>query len=342
MQQDIYDIIIIGAGVAGLTAAVYALRAGKTVLVLESKVAGGQIVQVADVRNWPGATQISGEQLSHNLYQQAKALGAQFAFDTATAVKAAPHVFTVRTGDDDDGETYTARTLILAVGSHDKPLGLADEEKYLNHGLSYCATCDGALYRDQDIAVIGGGNTAFYDVLYLANLARKVYLVHRRQAFRADAILVEKVKRLRNVEFVLGMVPVAIEGDERVEKLVLKPNQNATTSESHQNDSVVAAASEHHDGTNALEMRQDATTPRTLAVTGIFVAIGREPSTQIFRDLVALDQDGHIRASEDCLSSQPGVFAAGDCRTKSVRQLVTAAADGAVAATTAVAYLNEQ
>lgn len=305
-----FDIIIIGAGVAGLTAAIYASRASKSVLVIEEKVVGGQIVQSHDIRNWPGAINISGQSLTRNMLHQVQRLGVKITYDTVKNVAAQDSAFTIHGSE----KTYQTKSLIIATGSHDKPLDCKNEAKYVGHGLSYCVTCDGALYKNQDVAVIGGGNTAFYDVLYLADIARKIYLVHRRQAFRADAALVEKVKKLDNVEFVLGAIPHDIKGNEKVEKLVLVENTSDDNSSN---------------------------TPFELNVSAIFAAIGREPNTQIFHDLVNLDQSGYIIADETCQTSCQGIFVAGDCRTKELRQLVTAASDGAIAATAAVNYLNQ-
>ncbi len=371
MKQHDYDLIIIGAGIAGMTAAIYALRAGKTALVLEAKITGGQIVQAASVHNWPGEKQISGEQLAQNVYHQAESLGATFEFDEVTEVtlqtaqdsvsrqksttdaRSKPQpTFQVRTLD----STYRSHALILATGSRDKPLGLANEDKYIGHGLSYCATCDGALFRNRDIAVIGGGNTAFHDALYLANLARKVYLVHRRPQFRADVTLVQKVKQLPNVELVTGMIPQAFNGSPNLTQLVLVPNpdlansaQPASASDSNSAQPAFGSGSTSTSTVtdpdlastqSASDFNSASAQLRTLDVAGVFVAIGREPATVLFENLVTLDESGYIIAGEDCRTAQAGVFVAGDCRTKSVRQLVTAAADGAVAATNAVEYLN--
>ena len=332
------DIIIIGAGVAGLTAAIYAARAGKKVLVLESKVAGGQIVQAHDVRNWPGAQSISGEELTKNIYQQAKALGVEFEFAGVTAVKKQYDEFEVVTDED----TYWAKTIIVATGSQDRPLGLLEEEKYLNHGLSYCVTCDGALFKDKDVAVVGGGNTAFYDVLYLANIARRVYLIHRSEKFRADATLVERVRKLQNVQILMHWTVKALNGEQNLESVTLQ-----LTLDAQGGDKKSSKVEGRMDDKKQFEVGAqggDKKPPETWTekVSGLFVAIGREPATQVFRGLVKMDAEGYIVADEDGATSEPGVFVAGDCRTKKVRQLVTAAADGANAATAAVNYLNRE
>lgn len=296
-----YDIVIIGAGMAGLTAAIYAVRAKKSVLVLEKTVQGGQIINTFSIANWPGDYKVSGVDLIHKVYDQAVTLGAEIEYGEVSEITPRSEGgFIVKTED----ETYTAGSVILAVGAASKKLGLASEERLTGRGVSYCATCDGAFYKDKKVAVIGGGNTALYDALYLANIAKEVYLVHRRNEFRGDKVLVEKLKGKDNVKFVLECQPKEILGDRKVTGLKL-------------------------------------TSGKTLDVDGIFVAIGEKPMTENLSDLVELDDGGYIVAGEDCATSCPGVFVAGDCRTKTVRQLVTAAADGAIAATTAVKYLDK-
>lgn len=302
MAEKVYDVIIVGAGIAGMTAAIYARRAGKSTLVLEGKAYGGQIVNTFSIANWPGEPGVSGVDLAKKIYKQAKDLGAEIEFEEVLAVKDAGDKKEIKT---DEG-VYLGRALILAVGSRDREMEIPREKELTGHGVSYCATCDGAFYKGKDVAVVGGGNTAFYEALYLADVAKKVYLVHRRDGFRADAALVEKVQAKKNVEFVLKVHPVELVGEKKVEGLVV----------------------EGEDG------RQ------TLAVDGVFVAIGRVPATKVFSELVELDEKGYIVAGEDCHTSYTGIFVAGDCRTKTTRQLVTAASDGAVAANEAVQYLG--
>ena len=304
-----YDVVIVGAGIAGLTAAIYATRAGKSVLVLEGKIYGGQIINTFQIENWPGDYGVSGVDLMQKIYKQATELGAEVEYEEVVAIEKTETEFLVKTED----EEYAAGVVILAVGSEDKKLGLDSEEKFAGRGVSYCATCDGAFYKDKKVAVIGGGNTALYDALYLADIASKVYLVHRRNEFRGDAVLVEKLKRKENVEFVLGYVPEQILGDGKVTGVKLVPSGKVDS----------------------------ATSERTLDVDGIFVAIGKKPATEKYAELVKLDENGYIVASEDCRTSCDGVYVAGDCRTKDIRQLVTAAADGAVAADAAVNYLSK-
>ena len=305
-----YDVIIIGAGVAGMTAAIYARRAGKTVLVLEGGIYGGQIVNTFNIQNWPGEPGVSGVDLSKKIYHQMHDLGVEIEMDEVLSVEKTSDgdEFTVKTED----EKYSAGAIILAVGTEDKKLGLKGEAKFIGRGVSYCATCDGAFYKSKNVAVIGGGNTAFYDALYLADIVEKVYLVHRRDEFRADASLVEKVRMKKNVEFALGYVPEEILGDKKVTGIDLTPSGKVKT----------------------------VTKKMELEVDGVFVAVGKKPKTEKFNDLVELDSEDYIVADESCQTSCAGVFTAGDCRTKTIRQLVTAAGDGAVAAEAAVKYLS--
>lgn len=304
MENDYYyDVIVIGAGIAGMTAAIYVRRAGKSVLVLEGKVYGGQIIQTLNVANWPGEAGISGAELSQNIYQQVQNFGAELRYEEVLEVIDGELMKKVVT---DAGE-YAAKAIIIATGAKEKKLGMPREEALTGKGISYCATCDGAFYRDKAVAVIGGGNTALYEALYLSGIAGKVYLVHRRKELRGAAPLAKKLKRIHNVEFVLESEPVEFLGLEHLEGLVVKK----------------------------LDGRL-----RTLDVAGVFIAIGRQPETEVFRNLVDCDENGYIIAGEDCKTSRPGIYVAGDCRTKAIRQLVTAAGDGAVAATEAVRNLK--
>lgn len=302
-----YDVIIVGAGIAGLTAAIYARRAEKSVLVLEGKVPGGQIINTLTIENWPGDMGVSGVELMQKIQKQAMELGAEIEMGEVTEITRFGEGFKVVTEDDE----YTAGAVVLAVGTEDKKLGLAREDELVGRGVSYCATCDGAFYKDKNVVVIGGGNTALYDALYLADIAAKVYVVHRRGEFRGDARLVDKLRQKDNVEFVLGYVPEELLGEKSVSGVKLK----------------------------ASGMIDEAKDGRVLDVDGVFVAIGKKPQTERFAELVKIDAGGYVVASETCETSCPGVFAAGDCRTKAVRQLVTAAGDGAVASAGVLDYL---
>lgn len=299
-----YDIGIIGGGTAGLTAGIYGQRAGKQTIVFESANYGGQIVFSPNVENYPGIASVSGAQYSTNLMDQAVNLGAETKREQVTEVRETKEGFVVVT----PGQEYSCRTVILATGVKHRHLGLEKEEKLTGAGVSYCATCDGMFFRGRDVAVIGGGNTALQDAEFLANYCNKVYLVHRRDEFRGDAKNVEALKQKENVEFVLSAVPKEIIGENMVEGLIVTDKKTGED--------------------------------KKIDIAGIFVAIGHLPENKIFAELVQLDADGFIKAGEDCLTSHPGIFVAGDCRTKDIRQLTTAAADGAVAALAAVKYVK--
>ena len=299
-----YDIVIVGAGPAGLTAAIYARRASKTVLVLEAKAWGGQIINTPDIENYPVEAHISGFDFATRLYEQAVGLGAEVRLEKVTGVEDAGSVKRVVTAS----SVYEAGAVILATGSENRKLGVEGEDALVGRGVSYCATCDGNFFRKKDVAVVGGGNTALEDALYLADLANKVYLIHRRGSFRGEDSTVEKLKRKENVEFVYNSTVTKLVYDRRLTALEVTDKLDGSV--------------------------------RTIEVKGLFVAVGRIPENENFRSLIDLDQAGYAVAGENCRTRTPGVFAAGDNRTKEVRQLVTAAADGAVAATEAVKYLN--
>ena len=299
-----YDIIVIGAGPAGLTAAIYARRASKTVLVLEAMTYGGQIINTPDIENYPAAPHISGLDFANRLYEQATQLGAEVVFERVTDIRDGAEK-TVVTAEN----TYTAKAVIIATGSENRKLGIEGEKELVGRGVSYCATCDGAFFRNKKVAVTGGGNTALEDALYLSDLAETVYLIHRRDAFRGDEATVNALKERQNVKFVLNSVVTKLIADKRLTAIeVTDKNTGEVT---------------------------------TIELNGLFVAIGRTPENQPFADLIKLDDSGYIAAGEDCLTNVPGIFVAGDNRSKAVRQLVTAAADGAVAATAAVRFVSE-
>ena len=300
----VFDVVIVGAGVAGMTAAIYARRAFKSVLVIDEKTHGGQILQTNWIRNWPGEENISGKELTDKIYHQAHKLGASYDYATIDKIEKDGEIWKLYY---DDNEYFRGRSVILAIGSVEKKMGIPNELDLIGKGVSYCATCDGGLYHDKTVIVVGGGNTALWDALYLADIASKVYIVHRREEFRGDEAILRRLEKKKNVEYVMGFQPVEVIGDTTVTGLKVK-----------------------NDGTE-----------RIIGADGIFVAIGRVPDTEKFADLVDLDENGYIVAGEDCHTSQDGIFVAGDCRTKVLRQLVTAAADGAVAASEAIKYLSE-
>ena len=297
------DIAIIGAGTAGMSAAIYAKRAGKEAVMFEGYMPGGQIVVTPEVDNYPALGKVSGYDFAMVLFNQATQLGTEMISAEVIEVSRKDGGFLVVY----DGGELMAKALIIATGAKNRKLGVKDEERLTGSGVSYCATCDGAFFKGKTVAVIGGGNTAFEDAEVLAALCAKVYLIHRREGFRAEPEKVKKVRNLPNVEFILNAKVSALKGDDKVVGITLE---------------------DVHSGEK-----------RDLALDGVFVAVGQNPSTEVFKDLVQRDKAGYIVAGEDCIAAD-GIFAAGDCRTKKVRQLVTAAADGSVAALAASEYCS--
>lgn len=308
-----YDVVIVGAGTAGLSAAIYALRAGKRTLVLEKGSMGGQIVVTPEVENYPGISKISGFAFAQGIYDQATALGMEYVNAAVTGVmekqRDGQRYFEVHTGKSED-KVYEAKTVILATGAKNRPLDIDREQDFVGQGISYCATCDGMFYRDRDVAVVGGGNTALEDALFLANYCHRVYLIHRREEFRGEEKKLEALKQKDNVEIIVNSVVTGLisEEDDEMDGVLLW---------------------------NRVEKKE-----RKLYVAGLFIAVGQMPDNDAFAGLVQLDEQGYIQAGEDCLTGTDGIFTAGDCRTKKVRQLTTAAADGAVAALAACEYLG--
>ena len=298
------DIIIVGAGPAGLSAAIYAKRAGMDTVVYEAESYGGQIINTPEIENYPAIAKISGFDFADGLYKQAEALGAEIKFDKVTEIKPAEGGFEVST---EYSGTETCKAVVLAVGAKNRHMGIAREEELTGKGVSYCATCDGAFYKGKTVAVTGGGNTAVEDAIYLCGMAEKVYLVHRRNEFRAEETLVNAAKAIENLEFVTPYVVKELKGEPKLSSVILENREDGSEKE--------------------------------LTVDGLFVAIGQEPATASFKDLVTLS-GGYIEAGEDCKTNVPGIFAAGDGRTKKVRQLTTACADGAVAALAAVDFIK--
>lgn len=299
------DILVVGGGPAGLTAALYAARAGKSVVVCEKGSVGGQIVFSPLVENYPGIAHISGEDLASLLSAQVEALGVTIRYDEVTSVAKTAEGFDVTAG----GETISARAVILATGVAHKGLGLPGEEDLVGCGLSYCAVCDGAFCAGQDVAVIGGGDTALQDAIFLASLCRSVTLIHRRDAFRAEQRLVRKAADLPNVRFLYDTVATEYLTEEgSVTGLMLR---NVKTG---------AVYGERFGG--------------------VFLAVGQKPENDFVKCLVAMTPDGYLYSDETALTGISGIFAAGDCRTKEVRQLTTAVSDGACAALAACRYLD--
>ena len=294
------DFIVIGGGTAGLSSAVYACRANKTALVIEKLSFGGQIVDAPLVENYPGIPAISGAQFASDLFDQAERSGASVKCETVVALELHNGYTTVVT----DGGSYDGKAVIIAAGCEHRRLGVAREEELIGSGVSYCALCDGAFFKDKTVAVVGGGNAAFTDALYLAGVAGLVYIVHRRDVFRAEQTLVDRAKILNNIRIVT----------------------DATVKELVGGDELTAVK---------LDVRG---AEQTINAEGLFVAIGRQPDNGAFAP-VNLTADGYIKADERCRTSVKGIYAAGDCREKTVRQLTTAAADGAIAVQTALEEL---
>ncbi len=298
-----YDIIVIGAGPAGLTSAIYGRRANKNVLVLEAKTYGGQIINTLDIENYPVEEHISGFDFATKLYNQAKNLGAEILFEKVVDINdlgKEKEVVTTKT-------TYKAKSVIIATGSENRKLGLSNEDELVGKGISYCATCDGNFYKKKTVAVVGGGNTALEDALYLADIAEKVYLIHRRGEFRGEESTVKLLKEKSNIEFVYNSTVTKLNASEKLESIEVTNKDGSV---------------------------------RTLEVSGLFVAIGRIPENENFAKLINTDSAGYIVASENCHTNVDGIFVAGDNRVKEVRQLVTATSDGAVASVEAVKYIN--
>ena len=301
-----YDILIVGAGPAGLTSAIYGLRGGLKVGIIEKLSYGGQIINTPEVENYPGAKNVSGFELAETMYNQAKDLGVELIFGEAIKVEKEGSSFKVVLAGKE--EPLESKSVILATGLKQRPAGLEREERMTGAGVSYCATCDGAFFRGKDVAILGGGNTALEDAEYMAEIANKVYLVHRRDEFRGDEILVERLRNKETVEFVLDSVPKEIMGEPVVSGLKV---ENVKTGEE-----------------------------RELAVNAIFVAFGHIPVNDDFREIAELSETGFFNSPEDCRTKTEGLFVAGDCRDKLRRQLVTATADGAVAAMNAIEYVH--
>ena len=299
-----HDIIIIGAGPAGLTAAIYARRAEKSVLVLEKETFGGQITYSPKVENYPGTISMSGNEFAEKLIDQAMNLGAQIELEEVSEIIDNGKTKTVVT----DYGRHEGKAVIIAAGSKHRQLGLEREDELIGEGVSYCAVCDGAFYNKKTVAVIGGGNTALQEAVLLSESCEKVYVVQNLDYMTGESSLVKILESKDNVEFITGTVVTKLNGDDRLESIELKKEKNGESS--------------------------------TLKVDGIFVAIGQTPENDIFKSLVDLNDYGYIDSGEDCLTKTKGVFCAGDCRSKNVRQITTATGDGAVAAIAACRYID--
>ena len=295
-----YDIIIVGAGPAGLTAALYALRANKKVLVLEAKNYGGQILNAATVENYPGVEKITGYEFATNLYNQVKKLGCEIKFETVTRVTEDKRVIT-------NNGVYEAKAVIIATGVTNRKLNINGEEELIGKGVSYCASCDGSFYKGKIVAVNGGGSTALEDALYLCDIVKKLFIIHRNETFRGENKLLSDLKKKDNVEFILNSTIKKINGKDKLESIVVEDNEG-----------------------NFNEIK----------VNGLFIAIGQEPRNQIFSNIVDINEYGYIESDDGVHTKVDGIYVAGDTRVKFLRQLTTAVSDGSIAATMAIKELK--
>ncbi len=299
-----YDIAIVGGGPAGMTAALYAARAGKSVVLFEGDMLGGQILPTRKIDNYPALPDVDGYTFADGLTKQITALGVAVIYATVTKIEKTDDTFSLLTS----GEVCCASAVILATGLKHRKLGLAGEDALIGRGISFCATCDGMFFRKKEVAVVGGGNTAVQDALVLAEYCSRVYLIHRRGELRAERNLAEQMRAKENIEFIGETVIEEFEGEENLQSLTLR--------------NVATGAVQY------------------LPVAALFEAIGQLPQNAAFADLVELDEDGYFIIDNNCATSFPGIFAAGDACRKNIRQLTTAVSDGTVAALSAVEYLR--
>lgn len=305
-MDTVYDVIIIGSGAAGLSAAVYAQRAKLNTLVIEkSMMSGGQILNTYEVDNYLGLPGINGFDLGMKMREHAEKLETKFITGEVNEVKDREQFHFIYLAD---GTEYKTKTIIIATGTSNRKLGVTDEERLVGHGISYCATCDGALYRKKIVAVVGGGDVAVEDAIFLARGCEKVYLIHRRNELRSAKVLSEKLMTLSNVEIIWDSIVESVDGERKVENIKIK---NIKTNEE-----------------------------KNIEVSGVFVAVGTNPNSSIFQGIVDMNEGGYIIADETCKTSADGIFVAGDIRTKQLRQLITAASDGANAITSIEKYFN--
>ena len=288
-----YDIIIIGAGPSGMSAALYALRANKKVLLLEKECFGGQIINASNIENYPALPNVSGYDFATNLYNQIKSLGVILKYEEVLEVTDKKEVITTK-------DTYKGKNIIIATGLKKRKLNLENEDKLLGSGISYCATCDGNFYKNKNVAVVGGGNTALEDALYLSNIASKVYLIHRRDNFRGEKKLISEVKEKNNIKLILNSNITKIIGEDNLNSIEITDNRN-----------------------NIIKLEID----------GLFIAIGNIPDNNRFKNIIDLDENGYIIANANLKTKTDNIYVAGDTRVKTLRQLVTATSDGAIAVT---------
>ncbi len=305
----IYDVAILGGGPAGITAGIYAKRAGLNVVIIEKNMPGGQIATTYEISNYPGMEKINGMELAQKMYDHANSLNLEFVFDEVKSVQLSGEVKEIVLF----GGTISASTVIISLGAAARKLNLSNERGFVGRGISYCATCDGTLFKDKEVAIVGGGNTAIEDAIYLANLVKKLYVIHRRDTFRSDKCLQDSLTKIngqkKNVEFVLNSIVKELSGDKNLEKIKVSNLQDKTEKE--------------------------------ISLDGLFVAIGRGPDTDFLTN-VKVDENGYIITDSNMKTNIPGVFAAGDIRVTALRQIVTACSDGAIAATKAFEYIKSR
>ena len=302
-EKNIKDILIVGGGTAGMTAALYALRAGNTIEIIENYVHGGQIIVSHEVDNFPAVPNITGADFAIKLFEQVEKLGMQMKYENITELDLTSDIKVLKTSKNE----YYGKTVIIATGSARRTLKVPGETKFSGRGVSYCATCDGAFHKDKPVAVVGGGNTALEDAIFLAKTSSIVYLINRSNEFNGDEILIETAENTPNIKIMHSSQIMEIKGGQTVTGISV---MNGSTNQTEE-----------------------------LTLGGVFIAVGVLPNSSLFADVIDVNEQGYIIANEDCHTNVDGVFAAGDCRTKTLRQLVTAAADGAVAATEANKYI---
>lgn len=301
-----FDIIIIGAGPAGLTSAIYSKQASKNVLVLEKETYGGQILSADKIKNYPGFTEITGFEFSTNLYNQVKNLGVEIKYEEVIKIKNHDNFKEVLTNKD----SYKCKCIVIATGAKNRMLNLNNEKKFIGKGISYCPTCDGMFFKDKNVAILGGGNTAISSAIYLSDIANKVYFIYRQKNFKDDSLNLDEVKNKDNIKVILNSNVTELLGEDKLEKIKVKEN--------------------------------DSNKELILDTDGLFIAIGHVPVSSICENLIDINDKGYIVSNEECVTNIDGIFVAGDVRTKNVRQLTTACSDGTIAAVNAIKYLNKK
>ncbi len=298
-----YDIIIVGGGPAGMTAAIYGASARKKVLILEKDSMGGQILKTNKIKNYPGFEEISGFDYSNNLFNQVKKLGVEVKFEEVLKINKDKSIVTNK-------NKYNAGAIIIATGSKNKTLNILNEDKFLGKGISYCATCDGMFFKGKTVAIVGGGNSSISEALYLSNIVKKLYVIYRQKDFKFDSIDLETLKKKDNVTFIFNSTVSKLNGNEFIESITVRNSEDNNESD--------------------------------ISVDGLFISIGFTPLSSLCEEILELSDNGYILSNEECNTNIEGVFVAGDVRKKSVRQLTTACSDGTIAAIKAYNYLNNK